>query len=270
VPTVLRLLLTHPAFREVELSRLKMLIGGSALTADLAQAAKARGIRALAGYGLSETCPVVALAGAKPAQGAMDGEAALSFATCAGFPLPMVRAAIVDEEGQPLPPGRENPGELILQAPWLTQGYFKNEEESRQLWRDGWLHTGDMAYLDAEGYVRVTDRLKDVIKLGGEWISSLELENALNQHEAVAEAAVIGMPEPKWGECPHAAIVLRPGFEANVSSKEILEHLRQFIERGTIHKRAILTRIQILDRLPKTSVGKLDKKALRALVGRQP
>ncbi len=268
VPTVLRNLVQNPAFAELDLSGLKMLIGGSALTQDLARAAQRRGIQVMAGYGMSETCPVVTVAHVRPATVSEGEEAVTEAVTRAGVPLPMVRARALDAEGLPLPPGRQHSGEIVLQSPWLTQGYFKNPEQSEHLWRDGWLHTGDIGYIDPEGYVRITDRLKDVIKAGGEWISSLELENALAQHETVAEVAVVGVPDPKWGECPHAEVVLRERRSGEVSPADLLAHLRKFIKRGAIHKRAILTRIHLVQMLPRTSVGKLDKKALRAQVGR--
>src|SRR6185369_5749588 len=125
----------------------------------------------------------------------LDPEAQADLLCGATLLTPFVRARIVDGQGRTLPPGQEQIGELVLQGLWLTQGYYKAPEQSRHLWRDGWLHTGDVATLDSEGYLRITDRIKDVIKIGGEWISSLELENCLNQHPGVAEAAVIGIPD---------------------------------------------------------------------------
>ena len=142
----------------------------------------ARVIRLLAGNGLSEPCPVVALGQAKPSLSKPDPEAQADLLCRATLLTPFVRARIVDGQGRTLPRGREQIGELLLQGPWLTQGHYKAPEQSRQLWRDDWPHTGDVATLNPEGYLRITDRIKDVIKIGGEWISSLELENALNQH----------------------------------------------------------------------------------------
>jgi fatty-acyl-CoA synthase len=267
VPTILQTLLHHPDSHSVDFSSWKVIIGGAALTPGLARQAVERGIRVMSGYGMSETCPVVAGAHIKPSLTTDDPERRLGVLTRAGFPAPLVRAAVLDLEGRPLPPGKQHTGELVLQAPWLTTGYFRNEETSRDLWRDGWLHTGDVAYLDEDGYIRITDRLKDVIKIGGEWISSLELENALSQHEAVKEVAVVGLPDAKWDERPRALVVLREEARGRVTAKDLGRFLHGFIDRGQIHKRAILTEITLVETLPRTSVGKLDKKALRTSLG---
>jgi fatty-acyl-CoA synthase len=176
----------------------------------------------------------------------------------------LVQVAAWTPDNQPLPPGAENAGELVLQCPWLTQGYYRNEETSQALWRGGWLHTGDIAYMDHDGYIRITDRLKDVVKIGGEWISSLELENALSQHPAVREVAVFGVPDTKWDEHPHAEVVLHEAHRGEVTPRELAKHLHGFIDRGLIHKRAILTEIALVEAIPKTSVGKIDKKLMRA------
>jgi fatty-acyl-CoA synthase len=263
VPTIVQTLLHHPASRRVDLSFLKILVGGSALSEGLAQEAMDRGIRIMAAYGMSETCPVVTAAHLKPGMDSLEPGARRNVLVRAGLPIPLVRAGIVNAEGNSLPPGKENTGELVLQAPWLTAGYFKNEEKSRDLWQGGWLHTGDVAYIDDEGYVRITDRLKDIIKIAGEWISSLELENALSQHEAVKEVAVVARPDPHWGERPYAEVVLRPEKHDLITAKDLAHFLHQFIDQGKIHKRAILTQIHIVDTLPRTSVGKLDKKTIR-------
>lgn len=270
VPTILQTLLHHPSSHEVDLSRWKVLIGGSALPPALARQAMDRGIKIMGGYGMSETCPVVAAAHLKPTMTGLDREAELGVITRTGFPTPLVRVAVADDDGRLLPRGREHVGELLLQAPWLTTGYYKSEDRSRELWRDGWLRTGDIAYVDDEGYVRITDRLKDVIKIGGEWISSLELEHALGQHQAVKEVAVVGTPDDKWDERPCAAVVLHPEAKGRVTAKELAKFLHGFIDTGLIHKRAILTEIRFVEALPRTSVGKLDKKAMRSEWARQP
>lgn len=263
VPTILQMLLHHPASTDFDWSALKVIIGGSALPKGLASQAMQRGLRLMAGYGMSETCPIVSVAQLKPEHADASPEHRVEVLTRAGFPVPLVQVAVVDTEDHPLPPGPEHAGELVLRAPWLTAGYFKDPARSADLWRSGWLHTGDLAFLDDGGYVRITDRLKDVIKIGGEWISSLELENALSQHPSVKEVAVIGVPDAKWDERPHAEVVLREDLPQPITARDLMHFLHGFIDRGTIHKRAILTEVRIVGSIPKTSVGKINKRQIR-------
>jgi fatty-acyl-CoA synthase len=263
VPAILQMLLHHPGAGNVQWTRWKVIIGGAALPKGLAQQAMDRGMRIMGGYGMSETCPIIALAQIKPEDTHAGPAHHLDHLTRTGFPIPLVQAAIVDPEDRPQPPGPSHTGELVLRSPWLTAGYFKDPQRSRELWRGDWLHTGDLAYQDSEGYLRITDRLKDVIKIGGEWISSIELENALTQHPAVKEVAVVGVPDTKWDERPHAEVVLREDHAPTVTPKDLAHFLHGFIDRGTLHKRAILTVIHIVDSIPKTSVGKINKRQLR-------
>lgn len=267
VPTILQMLIHHPAAGEVDWTRWKVIIGGAALPIGLNRQASQLGIRVMGGYGMSETCPIIAVAQVKPP---LDPTAAppdrVEIGSRTGFPLPLVEAAILDENDQPVRAGSGQVGELALRAPWLTSGYFRDPERSRELWRSGWLHTGDLAYLDTDGYLRITDRLKDVIKIGGEWISSLELEGAISQHPAVKEVAVIGIPDAKWDERPLAEVVLRGDADTNPTEKDLQHFLQRFIEDGILHKRAILTRFRFIEALPKTSVGKLNKRELRRQV----
>jgi len=264
VPTLLQMLLHHPDAGKVDFTGWKLIIGGAALPAALAREAMQRGIRITQGYGMSETCPIIALSSFKPsvAEGPIDPQ--LDILRRTGFPIPLVRARSMDEEGNLLPPGPEHVGELVLQAPWLTAGYFKQPDMTRALWQGGWMHTGDLAYTDSDGYLRITDRLKDVIKIGGEWISSLVLESTLSHHPAVREVAVVGIPDAKWDERPLAVVVPRDPVSQPVTSKELVSFLRQAVDAGEVHKRAILTQIEVADAIPKTSVGKFDKKRLRA------
>lgn len=263
VPTLLQMLIHHPASGSVDWTRLKIVIGGAALLPALAREAMAKGIRIVGGYGMSETCPIVAIAHIKPADAERSEDDRISMLCRTGFALPMVQTAILDAEGNAVPQG--SVGELALRSPWLTAGYLGDSAGSDRLWRNGWLHTGDGAYVDSDGYLRITDRLKDVIKIGGEWISSLEIESALARHPAVREVAVIGVPDPKWDEHPRAEVVLRDGL-GEVTARELSRHLHAVIESGVIHKRAVLTEIVLVSSIPKTSVGKIDKKRMRAAV----
>ena len=148
-----------------------------------------------------------------------------------------------------------------MRAPWLTQGYLHNPEASEDLWAGSYLHTGDIGTLDPRGMLTVTDRLKDVIKTGGEWVSSLELESVISQHPAVNEVAVIGIKDDKWGERPLAMIVLRAEHAATVD--DIKQHVLRFAEEGHISKFAVPEQVRFVDSLARTSVGKLNKKAMR-------
>ncbi len=156
----------------------------------------------------------------------------------------------------------------MLRAPWLTQGYLHNEDASEQLWTGGYLHTNDIANVDPRGYVQITDRIKDVIKTGGEWVSSLEVEDIISQCPGVREAAVIGVKDDKWGERPLAIVVREQGDETADEGK-IADHMKAFVSKGIISKFAIPQQFKLVDQLPKTSVVKLDKKALRKTYGDQ-
>jgi len=234
-----------------------------ALPRGLAKKALDMGIEVYHGYGMSETCPLLTLANLKPHMMAWDQEAQLDFRTKTGFPLPLVDLMIADPAGNPVPRDGKSQGEIVIRSPWCTQGYFKSPERSDELWRGGRLHTGDIAHMDEQGYVQITDRLKDVIKTGGEWISSIELESLLSRHEAVSEAAVVGVPHSKWGERPEALVVLDPRWQGNVTEEELKTFLSQFVDQGTLSKWAIPDTFHFVEDIPRTSVGKIDKKVIR-------
>ncbi len=263
VPAILHMLLTCPASQSVDLSKWKVIIGGSALPKGLAKAAMERGIDIYAGYGMSETCPMLTLAHLKPSAVDHDLDGQVESRTRTGLPVPLVDLRIVDEEMNDAPRDGKTTGEIVVRAPWLTQGYFKDEENSRRLWLGGYLHTGDVAVIDAEGYLQITDRIKDVIKTGGEWVSSLELEDIISQCEGVSEVAVIGVRDEKWGERPLALIVLKPDFAGKVAESDIRTHVKSFADKGVISKWAVPDRVRFVKAIDKTSVGKIDKKQLR-------
>lgn len=263
VPTILFMLLNSPTVQDVDLSRWKVIIGGAALSRQLCKAALDLGINVNAAYGMSETCPVLTIANLKPHMLEWDIEKQLDVRCRTGLPIPDVNLEIVDMDGNPLPHDGKTVGEIIVRAPWLTQGYVDDPERSEELWRDGWLHTGDMGFIDPEGYLKITDRMKDIIKTGGEWISSLELEDIASRHEAVSEAAVIGIPDEKWGERPLVAVVLNPEYQGRIGADDIKAYFMQFVEKGVIPKYGLPEKVVFLDTIPKTSVGKMDKKVLR-------
>ena len=268
VPTILQMMLDAAAARSLRLDGWTIVIGGSALPRSLASAALARGMNIFAGYGMSETGPTLTLAQPRVSRNSESTSAAEVEARChAGWAIPFVQLRVVDEEMNDLPHDGRSPGELIARAPWLTQGYLGDAEASQALWRGGWLHTGDIAVMDLDGCVRIVDRLKDVIKSGGEWISSLQLEDILLRDDRVHEAAVIAVPDPRWSERPVALIV--PKFGTTPTEETIRAHVKKFADDGVISKFAIPQEVLLVPSLPKTSVGKLDKKLMRAAYTQQ-
>ncbi|WP_395502754.1 fatty acid--CoA ligase [Ectopseudomonas mendocina] len=261
VPTILQMVLGAPGAQGHDFGGMKMIIGGSALNRALYEAAKARGIQLTAAYGMSETCPLISCAYLNEELRAGSEDERTTYRIKAGIPVPLVEAAIMDADGKLLPSDGESQGELVLRAPWLTQGYFREPEKGEELWAHGWLHTGDVATIDGMGFIEIRDRIKDVIKTGGEWISSLELEDLISRHPTVCEVAVVGVPDPQWGERPFALLVLRE--EQGLDAKGLKDHLKPFVEQGHINKWAIPTQIALVTEIPKTSVGKLDKKRIR-------
>ena len=267
VPTILQMLLDAAAAAKADLNGLKMVIGGSALPKALAKRALAAGIDIFAGYGMSETGPLAAVSHirSKDLTGDPDGE--VEFRAKAGIAGPLVDLRIVDPDMKSVPHDGKSAGEIVLRAPWLTQGYFNNPEGSEQLWAGGYLHTSDIATIDAKGYVHITDRIKDVIKTGGEWVSSLQIEDLISQCAGVAEVAVIGVKDDRWGERPLALVVKRASDANGVSDAAIKNHLKTFADQGIISKYGIPEKILFIDNIPKTSVGKINKKELRERYG---
>ena len=270
VPTILQTLLASSRSAGVDLSGWKVVIGGSAMPQALARQAVDRGIDAFTGYGMSETCPLLSFSQLKPHMLDWHIERQIEVRCMTGRPLPLVQLRIVDAEMNDVPHDGKSQGEVVARAPWLTQGYLKDRKSSENLWHGGWLHTGDIGVIDAEGYLRITDRIKDVIKSGGEWISSLEIEDLLLRHDKVIEATVIGIPDRKWGERPLALVVLRSGQSEDGVERELKEHLKSFADRGIISPYAVPDHVHCVASLPKTSVGKFNKKAMREVYARQP
>jgi fatty-acyl-CoA synthase len=262
VPTILQMMLASPAAPDVDLSRWKVIIGGSALPVALARATVERGVDVIAGYGMSETCPILTLAHLRPHMSEWDVERCVPFLCRAGRPLPFVQLRIVDAQMNDMAHDGVSQGEVVVRSPWLTQGYLGEPERSEELWRDGWLHTGDVGVIDADGYLKVVDRIKDVVKTGGEWVSSLDIEDIILRLPGVAEVAVVGVPDDRWGERPVAFVVGKK--EGMPSEDAIRRHVADFADRGTISKYAVPDKIYFVDAIPKTSVGKLDKKVIRA------
>ena len=266
VPTILHMMLTSPASQNVDLYGWKVVIGGSALPKGLAKLALDRGIDIFGGYGMSETCPILSLAQLKPNMIELDTDKEIEYRTRAGVPIQLVDLRIVDEHMQDVPHDGKTSGEVVARAPWLTQGYLNDPTNSEELWLGGYLHTKDIGTIDPQGYLLITDRIKDVVKSGGEWISSLAIEDIISQYPGVSEVAVIGIPDEKWGERPLALVVLKQESVGVVTDLHVRAHVKEWAERGVISKWAVPD-VQFVDYLDKTSVGKLDKKVMRQKYG---
>jgi fatty-acyl-CoA synthase len=263
VPTILQMLISTARQDGQDLSGWKMIIGGSALSATLCRAAVEQGIDVFAGYGMSETGPVVALSQFPPGAAPDDMDENVKKRCMTGRPLPLVELRVVDTGMKDVPRDGATPGEVVLRAPFLTLGYYNKPAASEELWAGGYLHTQDIAVMSADGYLKIVDRVKDVIKTGGEWVSSIEVEGLIVEVPGVAECAVIGVEDHKWGERPLAFIVRRP--DSSVAVQDVLDHLFRHVETRRISRYAVPdpTRIIFTDVIPKTSVGKVDKKLLR-------
>ena len=261
VPTILQMLLSAPEAADTDLSKLKMLIGGSALPRGLAEAALARGINVYTGYGMSETCPVLTVSVLDP-----EDEAAVEPRLKTGNPIPMVDLQTVGAGMVELPRNGSTTGEVVARAPWLNAEYLKNPDATSALWEGDYLHTGDVGHIDEAGTLMITDRMKDVIKSGGEWVSSLELESLASAIDGVAEVAAIGIPDEKWGERPLLLIVARDGADEGAVRDGIAAVLKAAVAAGDLSKWAVPDQLRFVTEIAKTSVGKIDKKRLRAEV----
>jgi fatty-acyl-CoA synthase len=264
VPTILQMMLANPALRDGDLRQWKVIIGGSALPAALARAAVERGVDIIAGYGMSETCPILTLAHLRADMRDWHADRQLKYRCRAGRPIPFVQLRIVDEGMNDVAHDGKSQGEIVVRSPWLTQGYLDEPGRSEDLWRGGWLHTGDVGVINAHGYVKIVDRIKDVVKTGGEWVSSLDIEDLILRMPGIAEAAVVGVPDDKWGERPVALVIAKPAGAALPTEEAVRRYVERYADEGVISRYAVPDRVHFVDAIPKTSVGKLDKKLIRA------
>jgi fatty-acyl-CoA synthase len=255
VPTIWMDLLRFADEHEPDLSSLRLVIcGGSAVPLSLMQQFEERhGVRIIQAWGMTETSPLGSTAHPPPG---VEAEESWRYRSTAGRPAPLVSARLVGGDGEEVPWDGESTGELQVRGPWVAREYYR-DEAGHEKFDEGWLRTGDIAAIDERGYILISDRTKDVIKSGGEWISSVELENEIMAHPAVAEAAVIAKPDERWGERPLACVVTEEGAELTL--EELREHLASRVAKWWLPDA-----LAIIDEVPKTSVGKFDKKVLRA------
>ncbi len=254
IPTILSALFHYASSHSIDLSNFRLVFsGGAALPRSLAEAFLSRyNVRVVQGWGLTETSPVAAVA--QPPR-KCPAEEEIDWTTKTGRLIPGVELRVCDGD-KVLPRDGESIGEFEVRGPWITASYYGNPSPDK--FHDGWLRTGDVGTVDQGGFVQITDREKDVIKSGGEWISSVELENAIIDHPDVLEAAVIGIPDEKWDERPLACVVPMKGTSIDVP--RLRAHLASRVAKWWIPERWTFIR-----EVPKTSVGKFDKKALRAM-----
>ncbi|BBZ32126.1 long-chain fatty acid--CoA ligase [Mycolicibacterium confluentis] len=254
VPTIWNDVMHHLDSNGGDISSLRLVAcGGSAVPVSLMKSFEAQyNVRIRQAWGMTETSPIATLAWPPPG---VDEDKHWELRGTQGRPLCGVEARIVDDEGKPLPQDGEAVGELEVRGPWITGSYYRNTDPSK--FQNGWLRTGDVGRIDAQGYVTLTDRAKDVIKSGGEWISSVDLENNLIAHPSVLEAAVVGVPDDRWQERPLATVVLIEGGEA--SAAELREYLSDKVAKWWLPERWTF-----VAEIPRTSVGKYDKKTIRA------
>ncbi|MBM96745.1 MAG: long-chain fatty acid--CoA ligase, partial [Oceanospirillaceae bacterium] len=262
VPAVLQMILTSEEAKTTDLNGWKMMTGGSAPTLGLANEMAERGIHFFTAYGMSETCPILTVRYLNKEIRDLPMKEQMPARICTGIAAPMVDLKIVDLDGNDLPHDGEQMGEVVVRAPWLTQGYLKEPEKGQELWEGGWLHTGDVGSIAPDNVLQIKDRIKDVIKTGGEWVSSLEIESLISLHPDVVEVAVIGVPDERWDERPLAKVVVAQGAE--LTPETLKTHLQTYVDSGRINKWAIPEVIDLVGEIPKTSVGKINKKLLRA------
>ncbi len=255
VPTIFADLLRYADSNEVDLSCLRnAACGGSAVPKQLMRDFEERHqVRIYQAWGMTETSPVATYS--RPSTEQASSEEHWDQRARQGTPLPWVEIRLVGEDGMPVPSDGQTSGEIEVRGPWIAAAYY-NDDSGEERFDDGWLRTGDIATADGHGSLQISDRVKDVIKSGGEWISSVALENELMAHPDVLEAAVIAKPDERWGERPLCCVVLREG--AHAGAADLLEHLRPRVASWWLPDE-----FAFISQVPKTSVGKFDKKALR-------
>ena len=263
VAAAARRIFFHPEVEQYRecLKNLIVKIGGGPFPEGLAKRMEELGVYGFAGWGMTEAAPIMGACMPKAHMQDWRPDERFAWKLRTGWALPHSEQRVVDESGEDVKPNGKQQGEVVYRAPWATLGYYKDPEKSKNLWRGGWMHTGDIANIDEECCIQIVDREKDVIKSGGEWISSIKLESIISTHPKVFEVAVIGVPHEKWGERPIALVVPKPGEE--VSEDELKEHLRKSVKKGEIPKWWMVDKFVFVSEIEKTGTGKFDKKLLR-------
>lgn len=257
VPTIFNGLLQHPDLKKYDLSSLKeVIIGGAASPLSLIEKLETElGCKAIVGYGLTETSPFAVIARPKPHL-KKNEKTRLNTQVKTGLPIVGVNLRVVDDNGKEVPANEKSIGEIVFRSNAVMKGYRKDKSATDAVIKNGWFHSGDMAVVDREGYITIVDRKKDIIISGGENISSVEVEKIIQNHPAVFETVVIGVPDEEWGEVPKALVVLKPGMKA--SEQEILIFVGEYLAKYKVPKS-----VEFRNQLPKGGTGKILKKELR-------
>lgn len=267
VTTILHMLVFHPDAEKYDLSNWRVGLGGAKETRQLAERAWKLGIKTISCYGMTETCPAMALGQPRVDKKDIPFDDQIGYIIRSGLPWVFGRRRVVDDSMKEVPNDGKTVGAIQVRTPWCTHEYLTDPENTKKLWENEWLNTGDVGYVDKEGYLMVTDRVKDAIKSGGEWISTLIIEDAVSLHPAVLECAVIGIPDARWDERPCACIALKPGQTA--SAEDIRNHLLRYAEEGKIEKWWIPdlpAGYKFIPAIPHNFIGKIDKIALRKMI----
>ena len=266
VPTLLQMICSHPDAYKTDLTDWKMVCGGSDLPRGLATKILSMGINVIVGYGMSETSPAIALSYLdKQMLNELSKEAQLDFRLKAGKPIHFSEVKLRNDAGEFMAHDGISAGEIVVRSPWAVAAYYNDPERSEELWKGGYLHTGDIGTIDKNGIITIIDRKKDVIKSGGEWVSSSLLESLISSYKGVMEVAVVATPDEKWTERPLAIIVPMPN--ENINEKDLVQYLQQFVTAGKIKHFAIPIEYRFIAALPKTSAGKIDKKKIKTFIG---
>ena len=241
-----------------QLRGLRLAVGGAAAPEAMIRAYDKLGMTIIHAWGMTETTPLGTVSILKSYMEDLPEDKKYEYRAKQGLPVPFVEVRAVDDSGKEVPWDGKTMGELQVRGPWIAASYFKLEGSSDKWTEDGWFRTEDVVTIDEEGYIKIVDRIKDVIKSGGEWISSVELENALMGHPAVVEAAVVAVPHPKWQERPVAVVVLKEEYRGKVTEEELKEFLKPKFAKWWLPDRIIF-----VEEIPKTSTGKFMKRAIR-------
>lgn len=263
VPSILYMIISNPeGARAMRENNVKVAVGGGGISEGLAARAKKEGIMVAAAYGLSETAPLLSISTYTSEAKKLPENELEKLRVFYTTPAPLVELKVIGKDGKEVPRDSTSIGEIVVRAPWLTSGYTNDPEGTERLWKDGWMHTGDLAVINSIGYIKIVDREKDAVKSGGEFIPTLILEDAISTFPGVAEVAVIGKKDEKWGERPVAFV---SGL-SEIDQSKMREHLMGYVASGRISKFWIPDEFRTVKEFVKTSTGKIDKKALREIL----